>query len=70
MVMRVADPAGMMAELAKRIDDSPGLINELSRVVPVTHNYNFRNAQEFEKQARRAFEIVIRLRYFHFAHKL
>jgi len=70
VVMRVADLVGMMMDLARRIEDSPGLMNGLSRVVPATHNFNFRNAQEFEEQARRAFEIVIRLRCFHFAHRL
>jgi len=52
MVMQVADPAGMMEQLAERIEDSPGLMNDLSRVVPATHNFNFQNAQEFEEQAR------------------
>lgn len=52
MVIRVANRAGMMMELAGRIEDSPGSMNDLSRVVPAMHTFNFQNAQEFEEQAR------------------
>jgi tRNA(Ser,Leu) C12 N-acetylase TAN1 len=52
MVMRVADPAGMMTELASCIEESPGLMNDLSRVIPAAHTFNFQNAEEFEEHAR------------------
>ncbi len=52
MVMRVADPTAMMEELAKLVEDNPGLMNDLSRVVPATRTFNFQNAAEFEQHAR------------------
>lgn len=52
LVMRVADPAAMMEDLAGRIEESPGLMNDLSRVVPAREAFTFQSAEEFEERAR------------------
>ena len=52
MVMQVADPSGMMDDLTNRIEESPGLMNDLSRVVPAAHTFDFGSPEEFEQQAR------------------
>jgi len=52
LVMRVADTAAMMEDLAGRIEESPGLMNDLSRVVPAREAFTFQSAEEFEERAR------------------
>ncbi len=52
LVMRVPDRADLLEDLGKRVAESPGLMNDISRVVPAEEAFNFQSAAEFEKQSR------------------
>jgi hypothetical protein len=54
LVMKVDDPGAFMGWLAGRVAAEPGLLNFISRAVPATHVFDFRDAQEFETRAREA----------------
>lgn len=50
--MAVADPARFLQEFAAAVDESPGILNEMSHVVPFEHMFEFKDAAEFEARAR------------------
>lgn len=52
LVMRVADRAALLEDLGERVTESPGLMNDISRVVPAEATFNFQSAAEFEEKAR------------------
>ncbi|MGB8275321.1 MAG: THUMP domain-containing protein [Alphaproteobacteria bacterium] len=56
MVMRVEDREGFLAAVSAAVDNEPGLLNFLSRLVPCAAAFSFQTAAEFEQQAR---EIVL-----------
>ena len=41
MVMRVTEPTAMLQDLAEKVAESPGLMNDLSRVVPARGDIQF-----------------------------
>ena len=51
LVMKVADPAVLLEELGDMVAESPGLMNDLSRVVPAKEAFNFQSVAEFEEAA-------------------
>ncbi len=52
LVMRVDDPGAFLEDLGRRIEEEPGVMNFVSRVVPAQHVFDFRSAEEFEAKAR------------------
>ena len=54
LVMKVADPRAFLDWFAERVSQEPGLLNFISRVVPVAQAFDFRDAAEFESKARAA----------------
>lgn len=52
ITMRVEDPTRFTEALGERIAADPGILNSLSRVVPAALAFDFRDAGEFEEQAR------------------
>lgn len=51
LVMRTEDVDSMLEALRQEIEESPGLINFISRVVPVTETFIFQDKEEFESRA-------------------
>ena len=51
-VMAVADPASFLREFVAAVDESPGILNAMSHVVPFEHVFAFKNAAEFEAKSR------------------
>jgi len=56
LVMKTADIQKMLQALGKEIEENPGTLNLISRVVPVTDTFNFQSKEEFESRAK---EIVL-----------
>ncbi len=52
IMLRVEDSTRFTELLGERVAAEPGILNTLSRVVPVTHAFDFHEAKEFEEQAR------------------
>ena len=52
LVIRVDDTAAMLESLASLVAESPGLMNDLSRIVPAREAFDFETAEEFEEKAR------------------
>jgi tRNA(Ser,Leu) C12 N-acetylase TAN1 len=51
LVMKVADPTVLLEELGEMVAESPGLMNDLSRVVPAEEAFTFQSVAEFEDAA-------------------
>jgi tRNA(Ser,Leu) C12 N-acetylase TAN1 len=51
-VMAVCDPAAFLREFSKAVEQSPGILNAVSHVVPFEHMFDFTDAVEFEAKAR------------------
>ena len=54
LVMRVADVADFLTGFQSQLDEQPGLLNDISRVIPCTAVFDFQTAEVFEFQAREA----------------
>jgi tRNA(Ser,Leu) C12 N-acetylase TAN1 len=52
LVLKVEDPEQFLEVLRRRIEDEPGTLNFIGRVVPVTRTFSYRDAEEFEEKAR------------------
>ena len=52
LVMHVANPDAFLADFASAVAEAPGLLNFVSHVVPLQHNFLFDNSEAFERQAR------------------
>ena len=50
--MTVADPAAFLREFGAAVEQSPGILNAMSHVVPFEHVFSFEDAAEFETKAR------------------
>lgn len=50
--MAVADPASFLREFAAAVEQTPGILNAMSHVVPFEHVFSFEDAAEFETKAR------------------
>lgn len=51
-VMAVADTATFLREFAAAVEESPGILNAMSHVVPFEHVFTFKDAAEFEAKSR------------------
>jgi tRNA(Ser,Leu) C12 N-acetylase TAN1 len=51
-VMKVQDTAAFLRELAAAAEETPGILNAMSHVVPFDHVFAFRDASEFEAKLR------------------
>lgn len=56
LVMKTNDTRMLLEALNKEIEENPGTLNFISRVVPVTETFNFQSKEEFESRAK---EIVL-----------
>lgn len=56
LALTVEDPRRFLAEFASAIDETPGLLNFVSHVIPAQRTFDFRDAAEFESRAR---EVVL-----------
>lgn len=52
LAMKVEDIDAFLADFAKAIADSPGILNLVSHVVPLRCTFEFATAEEFEDRAR------------------
>jgi tRNA(Ser,Leu) C12 N-acetylase TAN1 len=52
LVMKVPDTSVFLDRLAALVDEAPGILNDISRVVPSEEGFDFESAQEFESKAR------------------
>ena len=52
LVMHVADPNAFLADFAAAVAETPGLLNFVSRVVPVQQSFPFDSSETFESEAR------------------
>lgn len=50
--MAVGDPASFLREFGAAVEQSPGILNAMSHVVPFEHLFEFEDAAEFETKAR------------------
>jgi hypothetical protein len=50
-LMAVADPASFLREFGAAVEESPGILNAMSHVVPFEHLFRFEDAAEFETRA-------------------
>lgn len=50
--MAVADPAAFLREFGAAVEQSPGILNAVSHVVPFEHMFDFKDPGEFETKAR------------------
>jgi tRNA(Ser,Leu) C12 N-acetylase TAN1 len=50
--MTVAGAASFLQEFSAAVDESPGILNAMSHVVPLEHLFEFKEAAEFEAKAR------------------
>jgi len=55
-VMKVADPILFLREFASAVEETPGILNAMSHVVPFEHVFMFKDAAEFEAKLR---EIIL-----------
>lgn len=51
-VMKVADTAAFVREFAAAVEETPGILNAMSHVVPFEHVFSFKDASEFEAKLR------------------
>lgn len=51
-VMKVADAATFLREFAAAVEETPGILNAISHVVPFEHVFAFKDASEFEAKLR------------------
>ncbi len=51
-VMTVANTAVFLQEFAAAVEESPGILNAMSHVVPFEHVFTFKDATEFEAKSR------------------
>jgi hypothetical protein len=52
LTLTVNDPERFLQEIAKAIEESPGILNLLSHVIPAQRTFDFASAEEFEAAAR------------------
>lgn len=52
LVMKVNDISLFIDQLAALVAETPGVLNDISRVVPCEMCFDYENAQEFESKAR------------------
>src|SRR3989337_358654 len=51
-VMAVSDTAAFLQEFAAAVEESPGILNAMSHIVPFEHVFTFKNASEFDEKLR------------------
>ena len=51
-VMKVADATAFLREFAAAVEETPGILNALSHVVPFKHVFTFKCPSEFEAKSR------------------
>jgi tRNA(Ser,Leu) C12 N-acetylase TAN1 len=52
LVMEVDDPERFAEQMRERVADEPGILNDISRLVPVDQTFVFHDAESFEAGAR------------------
>lgn len=52
LVVKVADTAAFSRAIGDLVHCTPGILNEISRIVPSHSNFDFASAQDFENKAR------------------
>ncbi len=52
LVMKVADPADFLREFAAMVEEAPGLLNDVSHVIPFEACFDFTDLEDFEAGAR------------------
>ncbi len=52
LVMRVEDLHVFIEALREEVEATPGILNDIARVVPASHTFNFHLAEEFETKAK------------------
>jgi tRNA(Ser,Leu) C12 N-acetylase TAN1 len=52
LVMKVKDGITLLDALQRTVNEDASLANTVSRVVPVTHGFQFNSPEEFERKAR------------------
>jgi tRNA(Ser,Leu) C12 N-acetylase TAN1 len=57
LVMRVEDMASLMEQLQELVEREPGILNDIARLIPLQHVFNFQSPEKFEENAS---EIVCR----------
>jgi tRNA(Ser,Leu) C12 N-acetylase TAN1 len=57
LVMRVEDITSLLEQLRERVEREPGILNDIARLVPLRHVFNFQSPETFEEKAA---EIVSR----------
>jgi tRNA(Ser,Leu) C12 N-acetylase TAN1 len=50
--MKVEDPNHFLVDFSTAVDETPGILNFVSHVVPAQQTFEFRTAEEFEARAR------------------
>jgi tRNA(Ser,Leu) C12 N-acetylase TAN1 len=54
LVMKVEDPRAFLDWLRERVQEAPGLLNFVARVIPAQSVFDFRDAEELQARAREA----------------
>ncbi len=52
LTLTVDDPESFVEEIGKAIEESPGILNFVSHVIPAQRTFDFASAEEFEAKAR------------------
>jgi hypothetical protein len=52
LTIRVDDDETFLAEIAKAIEESPGILNFVSHIIPAQRTFDFDTPEEFERKAR------------------
>jgi tRNA(Ser,Leu) C12 N-acetylase TAN1 len=52
LVMTVSDPAAFLAEFGAAVQEAPGILNDVSHVIPFERTFTFDDTVEFEQKAR------------------
>lgn len=52
LVMTVENPRAFLDEFAAAVEETPGILNAMSHVIPFERTFTFADAADFERQAR------------------
>ena len=52
LTLTVDDVESFLTEVGKEVEEKPGMLNILSRIIPSQRTFNFSSAEEFEAKAR------------------
>ncbi len=51
LAMRVEDISALLEQLRERVEKEPGILNDIARLVPLRHVFNFQSPETFEEKA-------------------